>query len=175
MPAPQVIITPEAGTVQLAEAILEIQRILTQGLGIGDPGAGSELVRRTTPTPLRPLTLLGRPDNLYGSLVEVTLSASTDLGTNITVTHSLGQPAPSTRGGRNQRLNVRWIPAGIRYLTDNYGVDLPVAADHRILVLYADGAVGEDSIELRFYTDLTLGGANNAALKVTLFVIPSSA
>lgn len=174
MPVPQIIVAPTATTAQLAEAVMEIQRILTRRLGIGDPAKGDALVRRTAPAPTRPASTLGLVDNLYGSLVELTLLEA-DLGTNVRVAHNLGQPAPPPRATRDQKLNVRWLVVGTRYLTDNFAADLPVALDHRVLVLYADGAVSEDEIELRFYTDLTMtAAANNRRLVVSLFVFPAS-
>lgn len=180
MPQPQVIVTPKATTPQLAESVTELQRILTRGLGIGDAGDGNELARTTVGT-TRPATKIGKTDNIFGSLVEVTLTAVADLNANIVVTHGLNLPVPAARTAaaqkRSQLLNVRWLVVGIRYLSDDAVVApiLPVPTDHRVLVLYNDGAVGADSVELRFYTDLTIAGPQNGALQITLFVFPSSA
>ena len=178
MPAPQVVITPQASTAQLAEGLMELQRILTRGLGFGDAGTGTSLLARAAPGTPRPATRIGLSDNLFGSFVEVTLTAVGDLNVNLVAQHNLTLPAPAQRSvaaqKRAQLLNVRWIVAGIRYKADN-AVVAPVGTDHRALVLYNDGAVGANSVELRFYTDLTLGGAQNGALTITLFMFPASA
>src|SRR3990172_4100349 len=157
---------------------MELQRILTRGLGFGDAGAGPSLLARALPAPPRPATRIGLPDNLFGSFVEVTLVAVGDLTVNLLVQHNLNLPTPAQRAAaaqkRAQLLNVRWLVGGVHYLADN-AVVAPVGTDHRVLVLYVDGAVGANSVELRFYTDLTLGGAQNGALRVTLFLFPASA
>ena len=173
MPRPQVIITPEATLESLAEAVLELQRLLTKGLGIGDAGGGNSLARIDTSTPVRPLTQLGEPDNLLGSLVQVNL-VDGDLNTNLKCDHNLQLDAPASRPGPDQLLNVRWIVAGIRYLSDDYGTDL-AANSQTVLAMYADGAVGENSIELRFFSDLDLTGTPAQTLVVTLFFFPASA
>lgn len=176
MPSPQVIISPDATTRELAEAVIEIQRILTKGLGIGDAGDGEELGRNTGGTGTRPPTRRGKSDNILGSLVEITLDATTDLDVPIRCDHGLSLPAPAMRTAgfeRGQAVNVRWQIVGARYLSDN-AVVAPVGTDHRVLALYNAGQVGEDSVELQFYTDLTLGGAQNGALVVSLFFFPAS-
>lgn len=171
MPQPQVIVTPQSSVEELAEAVLEIQRILTGRLGIGDAGAGNNLVRRTAPTPVRPPQLLAAGDNILGSLVEVTLTVPTDLNINLQVVHNLGLPVPPSRVGRNQKLNVRWIVAGVRYQNDNYAANL-LGVGNSYSVLYADGTVGANSIDLRFYT--TLSSLGNPELVMTLFFLPAS-
>jgi len=177
VPAPQVVITPEASTTQLAEGVMELQRILTRGLGLGDAGTGTSFLARAAPGTPRPATRIGLSDNLFGSFVEVTVVAAADLNVNLVVQHNLNLPTPAQRAAaaqkRAQLLNVRWLVAGVRYRADN-AVVAPVATDHRVLVLYNDGAVGANSVELRLYTDLTLGGAQNGALTVTLFLFPAS-
>lgn len=171
MPAPQIIISPEASTPQLAEAVIELQRILTRGIGFGDPADGTVLARKTSPTPTRPNTRIGRTDNVFGSLVEVTLAIPGDLNTNIVCQHSLNLPAPASRVGRNQRLNVRWLVAGARYQNDNYAANL-LGVGNSFSVIYADGVVDANSIGLRFYT--TLSSLGNPELQVTLLFIPAS-
>jgi hypothetical protein len=177
VPSPQVIVTPESGIPQLTEALMETQRILTRGLGLGDAGTGLALPRTAVGT-TRPITLVGLPDNVFGSFVEVTLDLETapgtaDLNVNLQCTHNLNLPVPASRPGRDQRLNVRWFVTGVRYLTDNYA-DL-AATDYRVLVLYADGAVEANSIELRFYTNLPNNSVvTNQALTITMFMFPAS-
>lgn len=181
MPSPQVIISPTASTVELAEAVIEIQRILTRGLGLGDAGDG-ESFPRTAVGGVRPATKRGKSDNIFGSMVEVTIDTLADLGVNLRCTHGLNLPVPAVRTAglekRSQILNVRWMIGGVRYLSnDALVVPPPVGPaqpDHRVLVLYNDGAVEANSVELRFYTDLTIAGAQDGALVVTLFFFPAS-
>ena len=176
MHSPQVIISPNASLKELAEAVMELQRILTRGLGLGDAGLGDS-VPRTATSGVRPATKRGKADNIFGAMVEVTIDTAADLGVNLRCTHGLGLPVPAVRTPalqvRSQILNVRWLVGGVRYLSNN-AVVVPAGADHRLLVLYSDGVVGADSVELRFYSDLTIAGAQNGALVVTLFFFPAS-
>lgn len=178
MPTPQVIITPEASTTQLAEAVIELQRILTRGLGIGDAGEGQEYPRTTVGTP-RPKTKLAKPDNLFGNMVEITIDTAADLGINLECTHGLNLPVPAVRTAgiqqRSQILNVRWLVGGVRYLSDNATVATNAGDPyHRFLVLYSNGVVGANSVELRFYSNLVVAGAQTGAIRVTLFFFPAS-
>lgn len=171
MLTPQVIITPTSSPEQLAEGLIEVQRILTRGLGIGDAGESVNLLPRTVVGTTRPATRLGRVDNLLGSMVEVTLTLPTDLNVNIECYHSLNLPGVASRVGRSQALNVRWLVVGLRYLNDNYTANM-LGVGNSVSVMYANGVVGTNSVELRFYT--TLSSAGNGGLVVSLLFFPSS-
>jgi hypothetical protein len=172
VPQPQIIVTPQSSTEELAEAVLEIQRILTGRVGLGDPGEGAAVARRTIGgTNTRPPQSAGRGDNILGSMVEVTLTVPTDLNVNLVVQHNLNLPAPASNAGRDQRLNVRWVVCGARYQNDNYAANL-LGVGNSFAVLYADGEVTANSIDLRFYT--TLSSLGNPELIITLFMMPAS-
>lgn len=165
MPRPR---TSPGTTVQsVARALVEVQALLGQGLGVGEP-VGVSLPATAT----RLATVVGKPDNIRGSWVEVTLAGAGDLNVNRVVTHNLGLGPPADPGAANrptkQRLNVRWDVRGFRY--KGTAASLTVT-DYRLLVLYNDGAVTGNTIELKFYTNLPIASGD---VVVTMFFYPSS-
>lgn len=177
MPKPRQTVGAGADLEAVAAAVSELQRLFGQGFTLGDPQPANSLTlaRATLTGAIRPAQVVGNPDNINGGWCQFTVDTVGDLANNqnLRIYHGLRLPVPPSRVGRNQLLNVRWTVMGVRYNTD---AAAPAAILNNVNVVYVDGAVDADWIDLRVWTigPLVLAGANNVSLTITLFFWPAS-
>lgn len=157
MRVPRVIVDPK-NPLSIVEHVSRVQRVVDELIEFGDP---QDPNNPQSTTPANGAAHNGTQSNIRGSWVEVTLNSTTLRNTNVACTHNLGVQLLSA-----SQPNVRWLLFGWQHS------GLGTLAGTSVSVIYTDGAVTSDSIQLRFYAGgMTVNDAN--PLKVTLFFIPA--